>query len=192
MTLGNGPPGGYRCGGAAPGASKAAPGRWRRLLFRLPLVLDEIGARQVERVVTRAIGVEWIVLETTGRRSGAMHRVVLDVVGRDREHDVYYVQPAYGRRSDWVQNVTAHAQVGARVGDRRFRAHVRDATGSEGAEVVLRFLRAHPWYARMIVWFVGYAERIDRPDDELRRALLKTPVFAVAGHLDVGGQPGAS
>ena len=49
----------------------------------------------------------------------------------------------------------------------------------QGAEVVLRFLRAHPWYGRVIVWFVGYVDRLDRSDDELRRALLATPVFAI-------------
>jgi hypothetical protein len=75
--------------------------------------------------------------------------------------------------------VAANPEVAARVGERRFRARLRDATGREGADVVLTFLRAHPWYGRMIVWFVGYVDRIDRPDDALRRDLATTPVFAV-------------
>lgn len=160
-------------------SNTSGPGRVRRLLFRLPLLLDRIGARAVERIVTRIVGVEWIVLETVGRRSGRPHTVVLDVVGHDPARDVYYVQPAYGRRSDWVRNAIAQPDVAARVGERRVRARVREATGGEGADVVLRFLRAHPWYARVVVWFVGYVERIDRPDDELRRELETTPVFAV-------------
>ena len=104
---------------------------------------------------------------------------MLDIVGHDRERDIYYVQPAYGPRSDWVQNVAAHPDVHARVGERCIRARVRDATGDEGAEIVLRFVRAHPWYARMIVWFVGYVDRIDRRDDELRRDLAMTLVLAI-------------
>ena len=151
----------------------------RRLLFRLPLLLDRRGGRAVERAITRAIGIDWITLETTGRRSGRTHIVVLDVVGHDPGRDVYYVQPASGRRADWMRNVVAHRDVTARVSDRRFRARVRDATGREGAEVVLRFLRAHPWYGRVVVWFVGYVDRIDRSDDELRRDLATTLVFAV-------------
>jgi deazaflavin-dependent oxidoreductase (nitroreductase family) len=154
-------------------------GRVRRLVFRLPLAFDRLGLRGLERLATRLIGVEWIVLETIGRRSGRRHTVMLDVVGRDLRRDVYYVQPAYGRRSDWVRNVLHHPDVVARVGDRQFRARVRDATGAEGAEVVLRFLRAHPRYARVIVWFVGYVDRIDRPDDEVRAELRDTPVLAV-------------
>lgn len=142
----------------------------------MPLLLDRIGARSVERAIVWALGVEWIVLHTRGRRSGRPHGVVLDVVGRDAARDTYYVQPAYGRRAAWVLNVMAQPEVTARVGARRFAARVRDATGVEGAHVVLRFLRAHPRYARVIVWFVGYVDRIDRPDDVLLRELAATPV----------------
>ena len=67
----------------------------------------------------------------------------------------------------------------AEVRGRRFEARVEDVTGPEGAEVVLHFIRTHPLYARVIVWFVGYVERVDVPDEELRAALATTPVFAV-------------
>jgi len=148
------------------------------LLFRLPVLLDRLGWRGPERVMARLTGVEWIVLETRGRRTGRTHTVVLDIVGRDPIGDRYYVQPAYGSRADWVRNAMMSPST-VRVGRRRAVVHLRDATGSEGAEVVLRFLRDHPRYARLIVWFVGYVERIDRPDDELRRELASTPVFAL-------------
>jgi deazaflavin-dependent oxidoreductase (nitroreductase family) len=153
--------------------------RIRRLIFRLPLLLDGTLGRGLQRMLTGATGVEWIVLDTVGRRSGRPHTVVLDVVGRDRARDIYYVQPADGRRSAWVHNVIAQPAVTARVGDHRVCARVRDASGAEGAEVVLRFLRAHPWYGRVVAWFVGYVERIDRADDALRHDLTATPVFAI-------------
>jgi deazaflavin-dependent oxidoreductase (nitroreductase family) len=158
---------------------REGPGRFRRLLFRAPLLLDRMGVRGLERLMAWACGVEWIVLETIGRRTGRPHTVVLDVVGRDAERDAYYVQPAYGRAARWVRNVVAHPEVTARIGDRVVRARVREATGAEGSKVVLRFIRAHPRYARVVVWFVGYVDRIDRPDDELRSLLAETPVFAV-------------
>ena len=161
-------------GGRPPGRLlmlRALP-RWA---FRVPLLLHRAGIRGVER----ALGIEWIVLTTTGRRSGRPHEVMLDVVGHDATTDTYYVQPAVGRRADWVRNVAANPAVTAEVGGRRFRAVVRDVTGPEGADVVLRFIRGHPRYARVIVWFVGYVERVDVPDDELRRELVATPVFAI-------------
>jgi len=46
-------------------------------------------------------------------------------------------------------------------------------------------------YARVIVWFVRYVDRVDVPDDALRRALATTPVFAIrALASDVTGRPG--
>ena len=40
--------------------------------------------------------------------------------------------------------------------------------------------RSHlPTLLSSTIWFVGYADRIDRRDDDLRRALATTPVFAV-------------
>ena len=153
------------------------PGQVRRALFRLPLLLDRPGLRWIQRGITSAIGIDWIVLETRGRRTGKPHTVVLDVVHSER--GTYYVQPAYGRGAQWVRNVTAHPEVKVRIGNRVMRARVRDATGTEGAEIVLRFIRAHPLYSRIIVWFVGYVESTDRPDDELRSLLTSTPVFAI-------------
>ena len=150
-------------------------GRLRRSLFRIPLLLHRAGIRGLERV----LGIDWIVLTTTGRRSGKPHAVMLDVVGHDAASDTYYLQPADGRRADWVRNVAANPVVTAEVGGRRFRARVEDVTGPEGAEVVLHFIRTHPLYARVVVWFVGYVDRVDVPDDALRRALATTPVYAI-------------
>jgi deazaflavin-dependent oxidoreductase (nitroreductase family) len=150
-------------------------GRLRRWLFRIPLLLHRGGIRGFERL----LGVDWIILTTRGRRSGKPHTVMLDVVGHDVATDTYYVQPADGRRADWVRNVEAHALATVEIGARRHPARVEDVTGPEGAEVVLRFIRTHPLYARMIVWFVRYVERVDVPDDDLRRALATTPVYAI-------------
>ncbi|MEO8605162.1 MAG: nitroreductase/quinone reductase family protein, partial [bacterium] len=82
----------------------------RRALFRIPLQMERLVGERLWHVMARLLGVEWIVLETVGRRSGRLHDVVLDVVGRDAARDIYYVQPADGRRSAWVHNVGAHAE----------------------------------------------------------------------------------
>lgn len=147
----------------------------RRAAFRIPVLLHRAGIRGLERV----LGIDWLVLTTTGRRSGRPHVVMLDAVGHDPARDTFYVQPADGRRADWVRNVAATPGVLAEVRGRRFEARVEDVTGPEGAEIVLHFIRSHPLYARVIVWFVGYVERVDIPDEELRAALATTPVFAV-------------
>lgn len=163
-------------------APEPPPGWLRRLLFRIPLWLHHLGIRGLER----ALGIDWVVLETRGRTTGLPHRVMLDVIAEDLERTTVYVQPARGRTADWVRNAVAHPIVRATLRGRSHRAHVTDVTGTEGAEVVLRFLRTHPCYGRIIVWFVGYVDGIDRPDDELRAALETVPVFALRRLADDG------
>ena len=151
----------------------------RRVLFRLPLTVERVAGWHLQRWLTRLAGIDWIVLETIGRRSGRPHTVVVDIVGSDAARRVFYVQPADGRRAAWVHNVVAQPNIWVRIDGHRAPARVRDATGAEGATVVLRFLRAHPWYGRVIVWFVGYVRDVGRPDDVLLRELVSTPVFAI-------------
>ena len=147
----------------------------RRFVYRLPFLLERAGLP----VPTGLFGVDWIVLETVGRRTGRPHVVVLDVIARDRAPDRFYVQPANGAAADWVRNVRREPGVTARVGGRRFAATVREVTGPEGADAMLRFVRAHPRYARVVAWFVGHARGLDRPDAALRPELGGIPTFAV-------------
>jgi deazaflavin-dependent oxidoreductase (nitroreductase family) len=151
----------------------------RRFLYRLPLLLDRAGLPALDGAVQRLLGIDWIVLETVGRRTGRPHVVVLDVIDHDRASDRYYVQPAYGEAADWVRNVRRESRVTARVGSRRVRGRVRDVTGAEGADAMLRFMRAHPRYARVVAWFVGHVRGLDRPDAELRRDFSQLTTLAV-------------
>lgn len=144
-------------------------------LRRLPLWLHRLGIRGYERV----LGVDWLVLTTRGRRTLGPRTVVLDVIGRDAARDVWYVQPADGRRSHWFQNLLAHPEATVEVHGRRFEAHGTEVTGDEGAEIILRFLRTHPLYGRLVVWLVGYVDDVGVPDEELRIKLEDVPLIAL-------------
>jgi deazaflavin-dependent oxidoreductase (nitroreductase family) len=144
-------------------------------LYRVPLWLRSLGIRGYERV----LGVEWLVLTTHGRRTHHEHSVMLDVVGHDEPTDTYYVQPADGRKSNWLKNVLEDPSPTIEIHGHTTRVTATDITGARGADVVLRFIRAHPLYARLIVWLVGYVESVDHPDDELRNRLETVPVIAL-------------
>lgn len=146
----------------------------RRMLYRTPVLLHRLGVRGFERL----LGIDWILLTTTGRRSGRPHTVMLDVVGHAPPDAAYFVSPA-DVRGDWVRNVRVEPRIQASVRGRIFRGQVREVTGPEGAEVMLHFLREHPWYAVVVNWFVGFVDRVGRSDHELRAQLAKTPVFAI-------------
>jgi deazaflavin-dependent oxidoreductase (nitroreductase family) len=146
----------------------------RRVVFRAPLMLHRVGVRGFERL----LGMDWMLLTTTGRRTGRPHAVMVDVVGHDAASGSYYFSPA-DVRSDWVRNVRARPQVEASVRGRPFRARVEEVTGPEGARVMLRFIREHQRYARIVMWFVGLVADVDRPDQELYAQLRTATVFAV-------------
>ena len=134
----------------------------RNWLYRLPLLLRRLGVHGYERI----LGIEWIALTTRGRRSGRSHTVMLDVIGRDERTDTWYVSPANGRRSAWVQNVLADSAVVVESGRRRVAARAREATGGEGAEVFVRFCREHPRYARLVALLVGFPDLSAASEDE--------------------------
>jgi deazaflavin-dependent oxidoreductase (nitroreductase family) len=146
----------------------------RRIVHRLPLWLRRCGLSGYERL----LGIEWIVLTTRGRLTGRPHAVMLDAIGRDVEHGGWYVQPA-DPGAGWVRNVRADPRVLVEAGGRRRDAVAVEVTGPEGAEVVLRFIREHPRYARLVVRLVGYTPSIDVPDDVLRARLRDVVVFAL-------------
>ena len=44
---------------------------------------------------------------------------------------------------------------------------------------MLRFVRTHPWYARIVAWFVGHVHGLDRPDAVLRPELEALTTLSV-------------
>ena len=151
------------------------PSALQQALYRLPLWLHALGIRGYERI----LGIDWLVLTTRGRRTGEPRTVMVDVIGHDPRTDTWYIQPAEGERSHWLRNLRAHPEAIVEVRGRKFRAGATEITGEHGAEVVLRFIRQHPLYARVIIWFVGYVDSPDHSDDELRERLRAVPVMAL-------------
>ena len=122
-------------------------GRWLRAFFRQPIYIYDCGFPGYERL----FGQHWLLLTTKGRKTGKSHRVMLDLVGHDTEKKRYYIQPGWGRQSDWVKNIEGNPEVEAQVGKESFRARITEVSGSEGAEWLYRFRRQHPIQS----WFVS-------------------------------------
>ena len=133
---------------------EARPARWLRLLYRIPVGLHRLGAGGL----VRAVGLRWILVVTRGRKSGREHAVVLDLLGE--EGNRFYVQAAYGRRADWLQNVEAAGDFVAQVGRRRFTARLEQVPNHEARRVMLAYLEAHPLYSPFIAWMLGYRDSL--------------------------------
>jgi deazaflavin-dependent oxidoreductase (nitroreductase family) len=147
---------------------------WRRMLHRLPILLHGLGIRGYERI----LGIDWLLLTTTGRRSGEPRTVMVDAIAHDDDTDTWYVQPAEPG-AQWLANLRATPRATVEVRGRRFSARAEEITGPRGAEVVLRFIRGHPRYARLVIALVGYVDSPDHSDDDLRAKLRDVPVMAL-------------
>ena len=127
-------------------ASPPPPNPWLVRFFRLPVAIYRLGLPGYERL----FGQRWILVTTTGRRTGRPHAVMLDLVGHDTTPGRYCIQSGWGRSVDWVRNIEAQPLVEAQLGRRRFTARVVDVSGAEGAEWALRFMKARPLQSRLM------------------------------------------
>lgn len=149
------------------------PGRLARWFFRVPQWLYRMGLGGCERLV----GMHWLLITTKGRRTGLPRPVMVDLLDHDPATGRYYVQPGWGRASDWVKNIEANPIVDIQDGRRRFRARAIDVSGPEGGEHASRFMRKHPLARLLAKRMLG----IEMPaSEEALRAVLSKDIMVLA------------
>lgn len=114
----------------------------------------------------------WVMLVTTGRRSGRRRRVVLDVIRRT--DDRISVLAADGRRADWVRNLMADPRLEVWHRWRRHRALAELLDESAAAEMLLDLYHRRPAYVRAVSRVMG--ERVESEADVRRLAGVLQPV----------------
>lgn len=118
-------------------ASVGARGLKTRWLVRAPIWLYRAGLGFV-------FGARLLMLEHTGRSSGARRYVVLEVIEHPAR-DEYVVVAGFGRHSHWYRNVLANASVRVSCGFRRSMAATAiPMTADESATTLRRYAERHP------------------------------------------------
>lgn len=135
---------------SARGGRKPTPGL--RRLYRAPVGLFRAGLAGWIRYVAA----EWILITTRGRRTGRPHAVLVDLLSREPGSGTFYVQAAYGRRSDWVRNIEATPEVQIRFRGRDLEGRASALRREEALRVIDEYIRAHPVYSRLVARFLGY------------------------------------
>jgi deazaflavin-dependent oxidoreductase (nitroreductase family) len=89
------------------------------------------------------LGSRLLMLEHTGRKSGALRYVVLEVV--TRTPGSYVVASGFGTRAQWFRNVRANPQVRIWVGGHAAApATARLLTATEAQETIAGYAAKHP------------------------------------------------
>ncbi len=86
----------------------------------------------------------FLMLTTTGRRSGRPRYAVVEVVMYDKPNDTYYVVSGWGRGSDWYRNLQKNPQVRVDVGWRRFKTKAGFVPEETAAQVLYDYARRFP------------------------------------------------
>ncbi|HET7145532.1 MAG TPA: nitroreductase family deazaflavin-dependent oxidoreductase [Anaerolineales bacterium] len=103
----------------------------------------------------RWIGAQWMLITTTGRKTGQPRQVMVDVMDYDKDTDTYYIEAAYGARADWFKNMQINPIFEAQVRRRKFKARAEPLAHEGAAEMLVQFYRHKPAYTRSVMLMAG-------------------------------------
>jgi deazaflavin-dependent oxidoreductase (nitroreductase family) len=124
------------------------PSGWRRLVFRLPILLFRAGLGPL-------FGKRFLLLHHTGRVTDRDHMTVLEVVSYDRAGASWTVASGFGPMADWYQNLHAQPKTLIQFGNRPHAVTASFLPLGEGAEAMADYARRHPRAARRLCAFMG-------------------------------------
>ncbi|MEW5940166.1 MAG: nitroreductase family deazaflavin-dependent oxidoreductase [Chloroflexota bacterium] len=153
-------------------ALEKRPNALQKFFFKVPVWVHKLGFGGWERI----IGAQWMLIATTGRKSGRKRETMVDVMDYDAASDTYYIEAAYGSRADWVKNIEAAPRFHAQVGRRKFYARLEPLSNQNAGELMVKFYRAKPAYTRSVMKMVGMTFT---GEDDLRALGSKLTLFAV-------------
>ncbi len=153
------------------------PNPWLKFFFKVPLWVHKMGFGGWEKL----IGAQWMLIATTGRKTGKRREVMVDVMDYDQAVDTYYVEAAYGVRADWVKNIQSTPVFEAQVGRRKFRARATLLSNEGTADMLVQFYRRKPAYTRSVMAMVGMKFK---SEDDLRALSNKLTLLAIKPEKD--------
>jgi len=143
-----------------------------KFFFKAPLFMHKVGLGGWEKI----IGAEWMLISTTGRKTGKRRDSMVDVMDYDASTDTYYIEAAYGSRADWFKNIKANPIFDAQVGRRKFKAQAQELDAAGTGEMLVRFFRRKPAYTRSVMAMVGMKFK---DENELREMGKNLTLLAV-------------
>lgn len=143
-----------------------------KFFFKVPIFMHKLGFGGWERL----LGAQWMLLTTTGRKTGKRRDTLVDVMDYDQATDTYFIEAAYGSRADWFRNIQANPIFQAQVGRRKFFARAKPLREADTGETLVKFFRRKPAYTRTVLAMVGMTFK---DEDELRALGSQLTLLAV-------------
>ncbi len=119
-----------------------SPGPFFKWLFKLPVLQYKLGMGWM-------IGKQFLLLTTTGRKSGKPRYTALEYI-YDKECDSCRVAAGWGGKTDWYRNLLKNPRVRVQVGRRAFDALAEKASDEDVAKYMMDVSKLNPRMDR--VW----------------------------------------
>ena len=148
------------------------PNPLMKFFFKVPLFMHKLGLGGWERL----IGAQWMLLTTTGRKTGKQRETLVDVMDYNTTTDTYFIEAAYGAHADWYKNIQAQPIFQAQVGRRKFTANAKELDQQDTGEMLVQFFRRKPAYTRSVMAMVGLKFK---DENELRALGNKLTLLSV-------------
>jgi deazaflavin-dependent oxidoreductase (nitroreductase family) len=154
--------------------ARRVPNPLFRRAIGAPALLYRIGAG-------RLLGHRFLLLTHRGRRSGRVHRTILEVVGWDAARREAVVMSGFGPRAGWYLNVVAGGAEEVRIAAARFRPAVRQLESDEAVQAVADYERRNrllgPVVRAVFSRLAGF--RYDGSEAARRRLVGALPLLAL-------------
>jgi deazaflavin-dependent oxidoreductase (nitroreductase family) len=151
------------------------PGPLLKRALRAPVRLYDLRAGWL-------LGHRFLLLTHRGRRTGRLHRTVLEVVTWDAEQHEAIVMSGFGPGSQWYKNVLAGGASEVRIARERFTPRVRQLDADEAAAAIAEYERrtraVGPIIRAVLSRQAGF--RYDGSDASRRRVAEALPLVAFA------------
>lgn len=102
------------------------------------------------------LGHRFLLLTHRGRKTGALHHTVLEVVHYDPASQESAVLSAYGTHADWYRNILAHPPVAVQTGRSMYRPASRILDQDERVAALRIYQRRNRLAFRAVMRFLGY------------------------------------
>ena len=144
-----------------------------RYFLRAPVYLYRLGCG-------RLLGNRFLLLVHLGRRTGARHQAVLEVMEYRQEGPEFVVMSGFGRNADWLLNIQANPAPEVVVGSHRFTASYRFLEEEEAIDVVRSYERRNRFVAPIVRYVLSrlLGWRYRESEANMRRLIAQLPLVA--------------
>lgn len=128
----------------------------------------------------RLLGSRFIQLHHIGRRSGKIHKTVVEVIRHDAEADKIYICSGFKKKSDWFKNLVRTPNINVRFNEKVYEAFARKLSITEAGNELASYSLRHPSAMKALARFMGY--ETDGTSEDVRELAKELPVFELEIH----------